>query len=66
MRNKTETIAILQPMRTETCKQMMTQERKLAGDRTKGKVDLSSELIQRKKFKKQTRSLHTCSGQKED
>ena len=40
MRNKTESIAVLQRMRTETHKQMMAQEGKLSGERTKGKVDL--------------------------
>ena len=40
MRNKAESIAVLQRMRTATHKQMMAQERKLVGEKTKGKVEL--------------------------
>ena len=40
MRNKAESIAVLQRMQTETHKAMMAQERNLASTRKKEKVDL--------------------------
>ena len=42
MRIKAESIAVLQRMRTETHKSMMARERRLAGTKTKGKVELFS------------------------
>ena len=40
MRNEAESIAVLQRICTETHKKMMALELKLAGERTKGRMDM--------------------------
>ena len=56
MRNKAESIAVLQHMHTETHKKMMAQERKLDGVKTKGKVELVVSSFNAKSLK--TNNLH--------
>ena len=64
MRNKAESIAVLQRMRTETHKAMMARERKLASTRKKGKVDLVINSFNAKSLKNKQSALRHAMGKR--
>ena len=64
MRNKAESIAVLQRMRTETHKAMMTRERKLASTRKKGKVDIVVNSFNAKSLKNKQSALRHAMGKR--
>ena len=57
MRNKAESITVLQRMRTETHKAMMARERKLASTRKKGQVPLVISAFKAKSLKNKQAAL---------
>ena len=64
MRNKAESIAVLQRMRTETHKSMMARERRLAGTKTKGKVEIVVSSFNAKSLKNKQSALRHAMGKR--
>ena len=62
MRNKAESIAVLQRMRTETHKSMMAREHRLAGVKTKGKVEIVVSSFNAKSLKNKQSALRHAMG----
>ena len=64
MRNKAESITVLQRMRTETHKAMMARERKLASTRKKGQVPLVISAFNAKSLKNKQAALKYAMGKR--